>query len=99
VIENYVVTTTPVVGIKTVTATAAEIFAGASALSGRKLLAIKNTDHALRIRFGSNAISQTSGHILEPLATVEIPFETLVPVPIYAISEGASVTVEVWESK
>jgi len=93
------VTVNPVVGIKTVTALAAsQIFAGASVLSNRKKMVVRNTDQAIRIRIGPSSISQISGMTVEPGGVAEILFDGAISIPIYAISEGASVAVEVWES-
>lgn len=87
----------PVVGIKTVTATAAEIFAGVSALAGRRKMVLKNEDPVLRFRIGPTSVTQQNGFPVEPGATVEIEFDTSVAVPIYAVSEGASLDVSVME--
>jgi len=92
------ITATPVTGVKTVTATAAEIFAGASALSGRKKLLIRNDDQAVRMRVGASSVTQQSGFPVEPGAVVEFSFDAATAKVIYAISEGAAITVEVWES-
>ncbi|MDN5345025.1 MAG: hypothetical protein PWQ18_1139 [Clostridia bacterium] len=88
---------TPVTGIKTVTATAAEIFAGTSALSGRRKMILKNEDHVLRFRIGPSTVTQQNGFPVEPGAVIEIDFDPAVYVPIYAISEGASLQVAVME--
>lgn len=93
---NYTVRT-PVTGIKTVTATAAEIFAGASALSGRRKMILKNEDPILRFRIGSSSVTQQNGFPVEPGAVIEIDFDPAVYVPIYAISEGAALQVAVLE--
>jgi hypothetical protein len=87
----------PVTGIKTVTATAAEVFAGASRLNNRRRMIIKNEDPILRCRIGSSSVSQQNGFPLEPGATIEMEFEPGVTVPIYAISEGASLQLAVIE--
>ncbi|MDP4158372.1 MAG: hypothetical protein Q8911_01225 [Bacillota bacterium] len=89
--------TAPLTGLKTVTATAAEVFAGASAKANRRMLFIKNMDPVLRCKVGASGVSQQTGTSLEPGAAVEIKFDPGVYVPIYAISEGASIKVEVWE--
>jgi hypothetical protein len=88
---------TPVTGIKTITATAAEIFAGASAKAGRRKMIIKNEDAALRFRVGASSVTQQNGFPVEPGATAEIEFDTTVAVPIYAISEGASLNASIME--
>ena len=91
------ISTPPVVGVKTVTATAAEIFAGASAKSNRRKLILKNEDPVLRFRIGPSTVTQQNGFPVEPGAVVEIQFDPSTYVPIYAISEGASLQVAVME--
>lgn len=86
-----------VVGIKTVTATAAEIFAGASAKANRKKLILKNEDPVLRFRIGSSTVTQQTGFPVEPGAIVELNIDPSVAVPIYAVSEGANLNVAVME--
>lgn len=88
----------PLTGLKTVIATAAEVFAGASAKSGRRMLFAKNMDPVLRCRIGASGVSQQTGTSLEPGAAVKIKFDPGIYVPIFAISEGASIKVEVWEA-
>jgi hypothetical protein len=87
----------PVTGIKTITATAAELFAGAYAKPNRRKLIIKNEDQSLRFRIGKADITQQNGFPVEPGAVVIIPFDPAVMVPIYAISEGASLQASVME--
>lgn len=91
------INTTPVVGVKTVTATAAEVFAGASAKSNRRKLSIKNEDPILRFRIGPSSVTQQTGYPVEPGATVVFQFDPAAAVPIYAISEGVNITVAVLE--
>lgn len=91
------VNTTPVTGIKTVTAIAAEIFAGTSAKASRRKLIIKNEDPVLRFRVGPSSVTQQTGFPVEPGATVIFQFDPAVAVPIYAVSEGASLQVSVME--
>jgi hypothetical protein len=88
---------TPVTGVKTVTATAAEIFAGASRLVGRRKMILKNEDPILRFRIGPSSVTQQNGFPVEPSAVLELDFDPAVDVPIYAISEGASLLVAVME--
>ena len=87
----------PVVGVKTITATAAELFAGGSSLAGRRKMIIKNEDPVLRFRIGPSSVTQQNGFPVEPGAVVEISFDPSVSVPIYAISEGANLSVAVME--
>ena len=95
--ESQTTTVNPVSGEKTVTSTAAAVFAGASALSGRKMMILRNLDPVLRCRIGSSSITQRTGLILEPGATLEIAFNPATAIPIYAISEGASIQMAVIE--
>lgn len=88
---------TPVTGVVTVTATAAEIFAGASRKAGRRKMLIRNEDGAIRIRVGASSITQQNGFPIEPGAVLELDFDPNTDVPIYAISEGASVLAAVME--
>ena len=98
-IGNYMLSAAPVTGAKTVTAVAAELFAGASAMSGRKILIVRNDDRSIRIRVGPVGVTQQSGTPVEPGASAEFPTDAATPVAIYAISEGAAVPVNIWESK
>jgi hypothetical protein len=91
------ITSGPVVGVKTVTAIAAEIFAGASRLASRRRMILKNEDPVLRFRVGPSSVTQQNGFPIEPGAVIEFQFDPAVAVPIYAISEGASLQVAVME--
>ena len=92
------VTNTPVTGVKTITATAAAVFAGASVLASRKQLGIRNDDTVNRIRIGPSGVTQQNGYPVEPGASAEFRFDAATAKAIYAISEGAAITVEVWEA-
>lgn len=87
----------PTTGQKTVTATAAELFAGVSVRANRRRLRIKNEDPFLRLRIGPSSVTQQNGFPVEPMATVEFDFDPATPVAIFGISEGAALTVSVWE--
>ena len=87
----------PITGIATVTATAAEIFAGASRLANRRKMLIKNEETALRIRIGGSTVTQQNGFPIEPGSVLEIEFDPTVALPIYAVSEGVSATVSIME--
>lgn len=97
VIANLDTLRPPVVGRRTATATAAELFAGASRLANRRRLVIRNEDPALRCLIGPATVSQQTGFPIEPGAVLDIPCDPDVTVPVYAISEGASLTVAVME--
>ena len=87
----------PVTGIKTVTATAAEVFAGATRKANRRKLIIRNESTALRFRVGKSDVTQQNGFPVEPGATIIFEFDPKTAVPIYAISEGAALKVGVCE--
>lgn len=94
---NETIIVTPVTGVATVTATAAEIFAGASRKANRRRILIKNEETSLRIRVGGSAVTQQNGFPIEPGAVLEIEFDPTVAVPLYAISEGVSAQASVME--
>jgi hypothetical protein len=84
-------------GIRTVTATAAEVFAGATKKIDRRRLVIRNEDPVLRFRVGNSDITQQNGFPVEPGATIIFEFDPKTAVPIYAISEGAALKMGVCE--
>lgn len=88
----------PVVGEKTIIATAASVFAGSSRLSGRSKLTLRNDDQSIRIRVGPESVTQQSGMPIEPGGFVEFLINRAEAVEVFAISEGAAVRAEVWES-
>jgi len=92
-----VVESAPVTGIKTVTSTVAEVFAGSSRKANRSKLIIRNLHPAVAIRIGGSGITDTIGQSLEPGASVEIDFSPSTVVPIYAVSTAGNVSVEVLE--
>jgi len=87
----------PVVGAKTVTSIAAEIFAGSSVKANRRKLIIRNEDPVLRLRIGPSSVTQQNGFPIEPGATVGIRFDPATAVAVYARSEGAALSVAVME--
>lgn len=87
----------PSTGTKTVTAIAAEAFAGSAVKPNRKKLIIKNEDAVLRFRVGAVDITQDKGFTVEPKAFVEFAFDPGTYVPIYIIAETADMEVEVYE--
>ena len=92
-----VVESAPVTGIKTVTSTVAEVFAGSSRKANRSKLVIRNLHQAVAIRIGGSGITDTIGQSLEPGASVEIDFSPSTTVSIYAVSTAGNVSVEVLE--
>jgi len=97
-IAGEIITAAPVVGMKTITATAAEIFAGASRRANRRSMILKNEDPVLRFRVGPSSVTQQNGFPVEPGAVIEFQFDPAVVVPIFAISEGANLNVVVMET-
>ncbi|MDI9461272.1 MAG: hypothetical protein QM216_04135, partial [Bacillota bacterium] len=91
------VSSPPVVGTKTIIATAAEIFAGASVKANRRKLIIRNEDPVLRMRIGPSSVTQQNGYPIEPGATVNIQFDPATAVAIYGISEGAALSAAILE--
>ena len=92
-----VVESAPVTGIKTVTSTVAEVFAGSSRKANRSKLVIRNLHQSIPIRIGGSGITDTIGQSLEPGASVEIDFSPSTAVPIYAVSTAGNVSVEALE--
>lgn len=87
----------PVTGMATVTAIAAEIFAGASRLQGRRRMIIKNEHPSLRLRIGGTGVTQLNGFPIEPGAALELSFDPEEDTLVYAISEGEQMEVSVIE--
>lgn len=92
------ITSNPVTGLKTITATAASLFAGPSRLANRSKVTVRNDDPAIRIRVGPSGVTQQSGFPVEPGGFAEFLINRAQAVEIFAISEGAAVVAEVWES-
>ena len=92
------ITASPVVGVKTVTTTAAALFAGASVKANRRKMLIRNESLVLRFRVGPSSVTQQTGFPIEPGALIEIKFDPTVALVVYAISEGSSLQVAVMES-
>lgn len=87
-----------VVGSKTLVETPAALFAGGSALVGRRWMAVRNESTAIRVRIGRvQANLQRDGEIIEPGAVMLIQFDPTAALEIFACSEGAAITVNVAE--
>lgn len=95
--SSLAVSSAPVTGRKTVTSTAAELFAGASRKPNRNRLVVRNLNPAVPIRLGSSGVTDTIGHTLEPGATVEVDLNPVVDTAVFAVSVAGNVTVEVLE--
>lgn len=88
----------PLTGTKTVTSTAAEVFAGSSRKTGRSMLYIRNTHDSLAIRIGGSDVTDVKGRRILPQSEEKIEIDPLSDVPLYAISEYGDVKVEVFEA-
>src|SRR5690625_852577 len=64
------ISSAPIVGMRTVTSVAAELFAGSSRKTGRALLMVRNTHPSLRIRVGPSSLSDQTGFGVEPEAVL-----------------------------
>lgn len=85
-----------VTGAKTVTSTAAELFAGSSRLSGRHAMVVTNvgTDH---VYVGNSGVTTTNGFPLFPQDSMRIEFDPISSVGVFARTGGPSVEVRVVE--
>jgi len=94
--SNLALRQTIVTGAKTVTSTAAEIFAGSSRLAGRHAMVIANvgTDH---VYIGASGVTTNNGFPLFPGDTIRIDFNPSSSVPVFAVSGGPNVQVRVVE--
>lgn len=88
----------PKSGTKTVTSTAAEIFADSSRYSGRTIMYIRNTHDSIAIRIGASDITDSKGRRILPNTEEKIEFDPQSDIPLYAISEYGDVKVEVFEA-
>ena len=99
-LRGELLTVVPVTGTMTVTSgTSVAIKAGASSLSGRKKMIVRNLSDSVQVRIGASSASAIyeTGIALEPLATVEFDFDPLTAISLYARSIGYSVSLEVTE--
>lgn len=88
----------PITGTKTITSTAAELFAGVSRLSARNQMYIRNKHESIAIRIGDSDITDVKGRRILPNDEVKIGFDPVEEIPLYAISEYGDVKVEVFEA-
>lgn len=87
--NNATIKSAPVTGAKTITATAAEIFAGASRLANRYQMTIQNVG-TLIIYIGAAGVTAANGFPLLPGDSITLNFKADVATPIYAISTGSN---------
>jgi hypothetical protein len=88
----------PKTGTKTVTSTAAEMFADSSRYSGRTVMYIRNNHESIAIRVGGSDITDIKGRRILPQSEEKIEFDPDSDIPLYAISEFGDVEVEVFEA-
>ncbi len=87
---------TIVTGAKTVVSTAAEIFAGASRLSGRHAMVITNTGADI-VYIGAVGVTTSNGFPLFPQDTLRIEFDPASSVEVFACTSGPNVQARVVE--
>jgi hypothetical protein len=92
------INTTPATGTKTITSTAAEIFAGTSRKADRAIIYIRNTHDSIAIRVGADDVTDVKGRRILPQTEEKIEINPVKDIPIYAISEYGDVKVEVFEA-
>lgn len=85
-----------VTGAKTVTSTAAELFAGSSRLSGRHAMVITNTGNNT-VYIGASNVSASNGFPVFPQDTIRIEFDPQSSVAVFAVSDGPNVEIRVVE--
>lgn len=96
-LTDDVVAVAPVVGEKTITQTAAALFAGSSALANRQLMRVRNLSLDQQVLVGPSTVAGT-GFPVEPGGEYLFKFNKAVAVPVYAMSPGAAAKVRVMEA-
>ena len=93
---NYAtIDSAPVVGVKTVSTTAAEIFAGTSRLANRYIMIVYN-ESTIPVYWGSSGVTVASGFTLLPQDTIIFQFNPSIATAIYFVSDS-NATVRVAE--
>ena len=86
--KNYAaIKSAPVTGAKTVTSTAAEIFAGASRLANRYMMIIHNESSEV-VYWGPSSVTTSTGFPLLPQDTIVLHFDPSVATPIYMVANN-----------
>lgn len=94
--DKFAIKSAPVNGAKTVTTTAAEVFAGAARLSARYLMLIYN-DGTTPIYRGGSGVTAATGFPIQPGDVAVLKFDPAVATPIYLIGTvSTSIRVEEW---
>jgi hypothetical protein len=83
-------TVDPETGIKTVTSTAAEVFAGLEALSGRDKLIVYN-EGSNNVYWGKGTVTPTNGFPLLPGDSIVFSLDSNQNIPIYFVAESDTV--------
>ena len=94
--SNLALRQTIVTGAKTVTSTAAEIFAGGSRLSGRHAMVVTNTGSDI-VYLGASGVTTNNGFPLFPQDTVRFEFNPQTSVGLFGVTSGPNVQVRVVE--
>jgi hypothetical protein len=95
VIAQSVIKSAPVVGAKTVTTSAAAIFAGGTVLANRYLMTVYNNS-VYTIYWGPSGVTTATGMPILPGDSVTFEFSPSVATPIYMIA-AASAAIRVME--
>ena len=94
--SNLALRQTIVTGAKTVTSTAAEIFAGASRLNNRHIMVVTNTGADI-VYIGASGVTTSNGFPLFSQDTLRIEFDPTSSVGVFACTSGPNVQVRVVE--
>ncbi len=94
--SNLALRQTIVTGAKTVTSTAAEIFAGASRLNNRHAMVVTNTGADI-VYIGASDVTTSNGFPLFSQDTLRIEFDPTSSVGVFACTSGPNVQVRVVE--
>lgn len=81
------ITQDPETGVKTVTSTAAELFAGVAALDGRNKLIVYNEGSG-NVYWGKGTVTTTTGFPLLPGDSIVFSFKSDVDTPIFFVAEA-----------
>lgn len=85
-------------GVKTITGSPVEIFAGVSKMEGRKHLRIRNSNSVVDIKIGPSNVTADTGWTIEAGGEMSFDFDFAVHTPIYAVSTAGAVRLEVFEA-
>ena len=97
-IEGDVVKVNPVVGEKTVTTTAAALFAGVSQLASRRRLQVFNLEDDRVVFVGPPTVTAQNGYPIQPSEGVMFSFDPTTAIAIYALVDSFPAKVRVMEA-